>query len=283
MRHPAAVVLGALAVAFPAASLLGADRPGRESAAILPQVHVSLESPTRSRSQPASPLPIGTEHDMYCSGFVGPVNQEWVGTVVSAAKVENQSIFMETDIVYVDIGANRGVIPGQEFWVYRPDELVYRYGSVTDEIGRIYNTQARARVVCVQEESAIIELIRSCSDVEVGDLLLPFEPLPIPLVRRSRPITSCEPATGKVLGHLIQVKERAVPVGDRSVVYLDLGDADGIVAGDFLSVYRTRGQAKGVRTMLGELAVLKTEPHTAVAVVTSMNDVMYAGDEIELK
>ncbi len=116
---------------------------------------------------------------------------------------------METDIVYIDIGANRGVIPGQEFWVYRPDQIIYRYGSVTDEIGRIYNTQARARVVCVQDESAIIELIRSCSDVEVGDFLLPFEPLPIPLVRRTRPITSCEPPNGKTLGHIIEVKERA--------------------------------------------------------------------------
>ena len=278
--------LAAATLALAVSPLLAEDRPGvenREAAAILPQVHVSLDTASPSRFQPPSPLPIGTDHDMYCSGFIGPLNQEWTGSVVSAAAVEAQSIFMETDIVYVNIGANRGVIPGQEFWVYRPDEVVYKYGSVLDELGRIYNTQARGRIVCVQEESAILEIVRSCSDVEVGDLLLPYEPIPIPLVRRSRPVTACEPPNGKILGHIIEVKERATPVADRSVVYLDLGDTDGVTAGDFLTVYRTRGQAKGVRTVLGELAILKTQPHTAVAVVTSMNDVMYAGDEIELK
>jgi hypothetical protein len=203
--------------------------------------------------------------------------------VVSAAGVDAQSIFQETDIMYIDVGANRGVLPGQEFLVYRPDTVVYQYGSVTDEIGRIYNTQGRGRVICVQEESAILELTRSCDSVEVGDFLLPFEAQPIPLVRRTRPLTSCEPGTGKITGHIIEVKDRATPVGDKSVVYLDLGENEGLAPGDFFTVYRTRGQAKGVRTILGELAVLKTQSHSAVAVVTSMHDVMFTGDEIEAK
>ena len=280
MRHRFAVALGVFVLA--AAPLAAADRPDREAASILPQVQVTLTQPMPAHP-PAAPVPIGTDSDMYCSGFIGPLDQEWSGTVVSAASVEDQSIFMETDILYIDIGANRGLLPGQEFWIYRPDEVVYKHGSVTDELGRIYNTKARGRVICVQEESAILELTRSCDEVQIGDRLLPFEPLPIPLVRPSRPMTSCEPGTGKVAGHIIEVKDRAVPVGDRSIVYLDLGEDDGLAPGDFFSVFRTRGQASGVRTMLGELAVLKTQPHTAVAVVTSMHDVMYAGDEIELK
>jgi hypothetical protein len=283
MRRSRSFAALGFCLALAGGPLAAADRTDREAAAILPQVHVSLDTPAGARYAPPSPLPIGTDHDMYCSGFVGSEREEWVGSVVSAAAVEAQSIFMETDIVYIDIGANRGVIPGQEFWVFRPDEVVYKYGSVTDALGRIYNTQARGRVICVQEDSSILELVRSCSDVQVGDLLMPYEPLPIPLVRRTRPVTSCEPANGKTLGHIIEVKERATPVADRSVVYLDLGDTDGVAPGDFFTVYRTHGQAKGVRTILGELAVLKTQPHTAVAVVTSMNDVMYAGDEIELK
>lgn len=278
MRQRLAAV-GILALA--ALPLRAADSREREAAAILPQVQVSMETPVAKK--PVAPLPIGTEYDMYCSGFIGPENQEWVGAVVSAAGVDAQSIFMETDIMYVDIGANRGVLPGQEFVVYRPDQVVYRYGSVTDSIGRIYQAEAKARVICVQDESSILELTRSCDSVEVGDVLLPFEAQPIPLVRRTRPLTSCEPGTGKVTGHIIEVKDRATPVGDKSVVYLDLGENEGLAPGDFFTVYRTRGQARGVRTILGELAVMKTQPHSAVAVVTSMNDVMFAGDEIEAK
>jgi hypothetical protein len=278
MRHRLAAV-GFLAIA--ALPVHAADVRNREAAAILPQVQVSVGTPVAK--QPLAPLPIGTEFDMYCSGFIGPENQEWIGAVVSAAGVDAQSIFQETDIMYIDVGANRGVLPGQEFLVYRPDTVVYQYGSVTDEIGRIYNTQGRGRVICVQEESAILELTRSCDSVEVGDFLLPFEAQPIPLVRRTRPLTSCEPGTGKITGHIIEVKDRATPVGDKSVVYLDLGENEGLAPGDFFTVYRTRGQAKGVRTILGELAVLKTQSHSAVAVVTSMHDVMFTGDEIEAK
>jgi hypothetical protein len=280
MRHRLAVA-PVVALALAALPLHAADQRGAEAAAIMPQVQVSVGSPVAK--QPLAPLPIGTEFDMYCSGFIGPENQEWVGSVVSAAGVNAQSIFMETDIMYVDIGANRGVLPGQEFVVYRPDQVVYKHGSVTDSIGRIYQAEAKARVICVQDDSSILELTRSCDSVEVGDVLLPFEAQPIPLVRRTRPLTACEPGTGKVTGHIIEVKDRATPVGDKSVVYLDLGDDEGLAPGDFFTVYRTNGQARGVRTILGELAVLKTQGHTAVAVVTSMHDVMFAGDEIEAK
>jgi hypothetical protein len=288
MRQPPPFALGVLGAALALLSpspLSGADaaKGTREAAAFVPQGRVSTAPPPIARSQSVAPVPIGTDYDMYCSGFLGPPDQQWVGSVVSAAKVEAQSIFMETDIVYIDIGENQGVIPGQEFWINRPDEIVYRYGSLLDQAGRIYMTQALARVVCVQEQSSIVEIVRSCSDVQVGDLLLPFEPLPIPLVRRTRPYTSCEPGSGKLLGHILQTKDRVVPIGDKTIVFLDVGDGEGIAPGDFFTVFRTRGQAKGVRTILGEVAVLKTQPHTAVAVVTLTNDAMFAGDEIELK
>jgi hypothetical protein len=288
MRQPAPFALGALGAALALLSpapLAGADaaRDTREASAFAPQARVNTAPTTLPRSQSVAPVPVGTDYDMYCSGFLGPLDQQWVGAVVSAAKVEAQTIFMETDILYVDIGENKGVIPGQEFWIHRPDEVVYRYDSLLDEAGRIYMTQALARVVCVQEASSIVEIVRTCGDVQVGDVLLPFEPMPIPLVRRTRPYTSCEPGSGKLLGHILQTKDRVIPIGDKTIVFLDLGEGDGIAPGDFFTVFRTRGQAKGVRTILGELAVLKTQPHTAVAVVTLTNDAMFAGDEIELK
>jgi hypothetical protein len=277
MRHSvAALALGAVALATVP---LGAAGP--ESAPLAPQVQI--ETPIYGAPTSNAPLPIGSEHDVYCSGFLGSLDQPFSGTIASAEYVEARSIYMQPDIVYIDIGEADGVMPGQEFWVVRPDQVIYRWGSVTDELGRLYKTQARLRVICVQAAASIAELTRSCDDVEVGDRLMPFEPVPIPLVKRTRPLTSCDPPSGKLAGHIVEVKDRAVPVATASVVYLDLGDSDGLVAGDFLNVYRTRAAANGVRTMLGEVAILKTESHSAVAIVTTMSDVMYAGDEVELK
>ncbi len=75
-----------------------------------------------------------------------------------------------------------------------------------------------------------------------------------------------------------------MPIGTDSVVYLDLGEADGIYPGDFLSVWRPRADAAlALRTLLGEVSVLFTKERTAVAKVTSMIDTMGVGDFVELK
>ena len=73
------------------------------------------------------------------------------------------------------------------------------------------------------------------------------------------------------------------PIGTDSVVYLDLGEADGLNPGDFLTVFRASGRAEGVRTILGEASILTTRDRTSVAIVTLMTDTMYVGDSVELK
>ncbi len=77
------------------------------------------------------------------------------------------------DIVDSDVGAREvghvtllGDTPGDCF------------GSVTDTIGRFYQTPARLKVVCVQETTAILEITNRAN--VFGDLIVPFEPIPIP-------------------------------------------------------------------------------------------------------
>jgi hypothetical protein len=231
----------------------------------------------------SGPLPIGTEDDVYCSGWIGTDSEVFLGTLASAEKIDSQKSFIQGDIVYVDLGASRGAIAGQEFVVCRPERSVYKYDSVSDEVGRIYLTPGRIRILCVQENSSIAEVVLSCADLQMGDYLMPFEPIPIPLVRRTRPATSCDTDNGKLMGHIIATRENVTPIAEDTVVFLDLGDLDGLNAGDFLTVFRTRHGAYGVRTILGEAAVLTTRGHTAVAKITSMQDVMGAGDEVQLK
>src|SRR5262249_49796104 len=117
----------------------------------------------------------------------------------------------------------------------------------------------------------------------VGDRILPFEPVPIPLVRRTRPFTSCDPPPAKMVGHIVDSRDQVTPIGTDTIVFLDLGDVDGIAPGDFLTVYRVRPSANGVRTILGEAAVLTTRNRTSVAIINSMRDSMVVGDEVELK
>ena len=144
-------------------------------------------------------------------------------------------------------------------------------------------TPGRVRVLCAQEKASIAEIIYSCNEVEVGDFVAPFEPVPVPLVRRTRPATICDTPNGKAIGHVVDTRDAVTPVGTDTVVFLDLGEQDGLNPGDFLTVYHPSTQAVGVRTVLGEAAILTTRARSSVAIITSMVDFIAVGDAVEVK
>lgn len=238
-----------------------------------------VDAPT---SRSTGPVAVGVDFDVLCSGRIAPEGLVLPATIVGAQMISSQTSFVEGDILYLDIGSNRGAAPGQEYWVVRPEETVWADESELHAVGRFYNTPARLRIICVQEEASIAELTNSCTETAIGDNVLPFEPVPIPLVRPSRMLTSCDPASGHPVGRIVRVKDLVVPVGQESIVYIDLGSND-VQPGQFLTVYRTHPTIPSVRTILGEIAVLASFESTAVAKVTYSRDVIYKGDSVEVK
>jgi hypothetical protein len=220
---------------------------------------------------------------VYCAGYLGDRDEAFVGRIVNAEKERNQSMFMIGDVVYIDIGAENGVQAGMEFTIVRPSRLVNRWGSERDVAGRIYMTPGRVRVLCAQEKASITEIIYSCNEVEVGDFIAPFEPVPVPLVRRTRPASICDTPNGKPIGHVVETRDAVTPVGTDTIVFLDLGEQDGLNPGDFLTVYHPSTQAEGVRTVLGEASILTTRNRSSVAIITSMVDFIAVGDAVEVK
>ena len=293
MRQPLPVLV--LGCVLAAGGSLSAAGPA-------PQAQSKLERiPTARPPAVSPPIPIGVEFDVYCTGWLQDEPDEFPATIVSAELVDSKDSFFQGDIVYLGAGSTSGLAAGQEFWIVRPGRTVYRWGSITDSIGHIDSTPGRLRILCAQEEAAIGEITLSCSDIRVGDAVVPFDPIPIPLVRRTAPATSCDPSTGKVTGHVVDTYDHATPIAGTSVIYLDIGEMDGVVPGDFFTVYRyptnvttqvTLGEATpgprtsaydSIRTILGEAAILTTRKTTSVAIITSMRDTMYVGDIVEMK
>lgn len=281
---PVLVALAAVALEIPAA---GAGRLPEASPLPAPQEAIPpppvIEDVSSYAVTLTKPYPVGFESDVYCAGWIGGMSEPVTGHLAAAEYEDSRHMFGVGDIVYSDVGAREGLMPGQEFQLIRPGHEVYRYGTMTDPVGRFYATPARLKVVCVQETTAILEITHSCEPSYLGDLLIPFEPIPIPLVRASAPLTQCDPPSGKIVGQILEAKDRATPVGADSVIFVDLGEADGLYPGDFLTVYRKRNDSGTIRTLLGEAAVLWTKAHTCVAKVTSMVDYMGAGDLVEMK
>jgi len=283
MRHPlAALTAGILLAATPVV------RAADESRAALARDSATVDASHLERvvSAPQSvsgPIPIGVEADVYCSGYLGEMNEVFPGAIASAEKEKSQTFFMKGDIVYLDIGEQDGVVVGMEFTIVRPRRVVNKWGSVSDFIGRVYQTPGRVRVICAMERTSIAEISYSCTDAEIGDFVIPFEPVPVPLVRRTQVQTTCNVPNGKVTGHIVETRDGETPIGTDSAVFLDLGEADGLNPGDFFTVYRASGRAEGVRTILGEASILMTKNRTSLAIITLMSDTIGVGDAVELK
>jgi hypothetical protein len=271
MRHPLAALSAGVLLAVSLAAR--ADDSARGPALL-----------ARGATPVSGPLSIGVEADVYCSGYLGDPEETPSGRVVAAEKERSQTVFMPGDIMYLDIGSDDGVRAGAEFTVVRPERLVNRYDSISDVVGRVYLTPGRVRVICAQERASIAEIVYGCSDVELGDVLMPFEPIPVPLVRRTQPLTACDVPNGKPIGHIVHTKDAVTPIGTGSVIFLDIGEAEGLNPGSFVTVFRPSKRVDGVRTVLGEAAILTARSRSSVAIVTSLDsDFIALHDAVEIK
>ena len=88
-----------------------------------------------------------------------------------------------------DGGLAAGLAPGLVYTVVQPRELVH-HPHTEDVVGQLYQYQGRLRLLTVNEDVAIAEVVQACDAIHVGDGLKPFVPEPVPLGRRTglRPV-----------------------------------------------------------------------------------------------
>ncbi len=252
------------------------------------------------------PVPLGTQDDIYCSGYIGDADETFGYSVIGSeyevlspqlnglAYGSVEGIYgtvdvikyklTSGDIIYLDGGRATGLSPGMLFTVIASGKMV-RHPLSHDAMGRQYNYMGRVRVLSVQESSAIAEIVQTCDGISVGMKLRPFEPEPIPLARRSpgRPVS--EPASGESLASaavIVSSPVELVTLGQDHVVFIDRGEEDEVLPGDLFTIYRmNRGNQPAV--VLGELAVLSVQAHTAIARILESRYPVYIGDRLERK
>jgi hypothetical protein len=252
-----------------------------------------------------APVPLGSESDIYCSGFVGDLEESFPQRIIGS---EDEAVARESgrtegtaassfgsidtlrygmatgDIVYIDGGRAAGLSPGMVFTIVEPS-IAIRHPVNGDVFGRLYRHTGRLRVLSVQEETAIAEIIAACDPVIVGSLLRPFEPEPVPLARRTVMRPPSFPASGESLVDapvILRARDEIVALGEDHVVFIDRGVGDDVTPGDLYTIYRLnrRGMPPVV---VGELAILSVHPRASVARIVASRQTIYVGDRLELK
>jgi len=253
-----------------------------------------------------TPVPLGSESDIYCTGYIGELDESFATTVIGSEyetlvpRLESLQIWSQTsgstfggaantlkyelslgDVVYLDGGRATGLTPGMVFTAVEAKYPV-KHPVTRELLGRFYAYQGRVRVLTVQEDRAIGEIVQSCDGIHVGATLKPFEPEPVPLARRPTPRPFNDPTTSDLSNSpaIVLADSTLFTLGQDHVVFIDRGESDDVYPGDMFTIYR-ESLAGLPPVAVGELAVLSVKGRSAVAKILESRYPVHLGDRLE--
>jgi len=253
--------------------------PGSEAGAGVGEEGEAAGGPGAA-GQPGGPggpqfLPAYEEVTIQCSGYLRDEEDDDF-RIFGSEEDGHKDGLSNGDIVYLNRGSQDGVSPGDSFYMQREVDFTWGVdGSYVRRTGWL-------RILAVQEETAMAEIVQACLDVNVGDYLTPFEAIPVPLLPLEPPPTRLTPETGRMRGRIAASLDDLATLGQGYLVSIDLGQEDGVVPGNVFTIYRYLYDG-APRKVLGTLAVLTVQREHATARIMESMDYILTGDLVELK
>jgi hypothetical protein len=184
-------------------------------------------------------------------------------------------------------------------------------------MGTMWDDEGRVKVVVARPDVSIAQVEHSCDYVQRGDILLPFVERPAPPLKSGANFDRFAPSNGKQMAMVITGKKYQQQVGNNDVVYINLGNDQGVKVGDYFRIFRYQGteheavyqthrnafDVEGVlgptegfgrvptkynwsnvpREDLGEGVVLRTGPNSSTVLITFSLREIYPGDYVEVE
>jgi hypothetical protein len=276
-------------------------------------------------AQSAPPVPrLG---DIYCSGEVTTEAIPHDTYVITGEQSDTRITFDEGDYVYVNKGSNQGVKVGDVFSAVRAvkDPFGIEWTkwefAILKKMGTVWEDEGRVKVIIVRPDTSIGQVEHSCDYVQRGDILVPFTERPAPPLKSEAGFDRFAPANGKPLAMVITGKKFQQQVGNNDIIYVNLGNSQGVKIGDYFRIFRYQGtqhetayqtpryafdQEDGMavpdvgiygfgsvpkkwnwsnvpREDVGEGIVLRTGPNSATVLITFCLRPVYPGDYVEIE
>ena len=276
-----------------------------------------------AQDRPTVPRP----GDIYCSGTVTSESVPQDTYVITGEQSATKITFDEGDYVYVNKGSSQGVKVGDEYSVVRAikDPFGIEWTkwefAILHKMGTVWEDEGRVKVLVVRPDVSIGQVEHSCDYVQRGDILLPFTERPAPPLKSEANFDRFAPANGKPLAMVITGKKFQQQVGNEDIIYVNLGNAQGVKVGDYFRIFRYQGTQRetdyqtpryafdmefhsavpdaGIygfgsvskkytwnnvpREDVGEGIVLRTGPNSATVLITFCLREIFPGDYVEIE
>jgi len=217
------------------------------SLALLPAFAFTTSAQTEQRAE----LIIPTTHQeqrvadrtkLYCAGYIRYQTLPHMPEIVGALEEHEQRRYADGDVVYINAGSKQGIQEGQTFQIIRPrgdlkgvhKEKHGFLGTYIQEIGQL-------RVFKVRADTSAAQIVFTCDEALLGDLVVPVPDRESPLERSTGVLDVFAYPTGKQTGRLMMAKDNREMVTRNEIVYIDLGSEDQVKTGDYLTIFRPLG------------------------------------------
>jgi hypothetical protein len=251
-----------------------------------------------------------------CSGFVTDQKVPDAVAIISGEQSNYKITFERGDFVYINRGQDKGVRVGDRFAVVRPIEDPNRVqwfkwqAKLMKAMGTEYRDTGQLRVVNVQPKVSIAEVTFSCSYMQRGDIVVPFQERPQPPYKDPAAFDHFAPVSGKPVAMVVTGLDYTDLYGRMQTIYVNLGTKQGVKVGDYFRVFRYQGSTADTvpqtkdyqytmygfgsapqryswndlpREVLGEGIVLNVSPNSSTAMITFSTIEIYAGDYVEIE
>jgi hypothetical protein len=262
-----------------------------------------------------------TPNDLYCSGMVTTESVPRDTYIITGEQSNAKITFDQGEYVYVNKGSDQGVKVGDEFSVVRPvyDPTMIDWtkwqSAILHKMGTVWEDEGRVTVLVARPGVSIAQVEHSCDYMQRGDIVLPFVERAAPPLKSENNFDRFAAPNGKALAMVITGKKFQQAVGDRDVIYVNLGNAQGVKVGDYFRIFRYQGTQHelayetartafdiegslgptigfGVvpkkwdwsnvpREVVGEGIVLRTGPNASTVLITFSLREIYPGDYVE--
>jgi hypothetical protein len=155
-------------------------------------------------SQEKAASTVAGRTDLYCAGYMqyapAPVSPEIVG----GEEEQEQRVYAEGDVVYINAGSDQGVRVGQEYQVVRPrGQMTSKFTTKKGWLGVYMQELGQLRVTNVKERVSVAVVTQSCEGMLLGDLLRQPNNRVSPAERTEVVLDRFADPTGKQRGRII--------------------------------------------------------------------------------
>ena len=217
--------------------------------------------------------PLISESDLYCSIYVLEGNLPEL-RIIGAERQEEKVLLNDMDSFYVNMGKAEGLDVGQVF-------LIIQAGPVIKDYGRLVMKRGRGRLIRLEEHRAVMRVERTCSQVEIGNCLLPFEEKE-GLLGKDKGFSAFLDENTGISGSFLYLETDLKISGTGQWGIVNLGKEQGIQVGQQLSIFR-RIKNEFPREAIGNLVVIDTQQKTSTVKILSCRDTVEVGDQVQTK